>query len=531
MCGQRKANELFSGKGHAAHICKECSRLTPAGQAETMTLTRLYALPVSRLSESDKKWLENRTHDKRPAVKELACEVYRQHNPHAERQAMKKRLRIDRVKFTVHSCLWDDKLEEDRMVYREFEIYRKAAFLIMRDLEANAAPSVVETEDTAELLKWMLHSLEVFCWEEDYCGEGMGPGDGIDFSELPGFEFLAERDAEDGERTPTWSVRITYSDGHEQYMESYDFGLPDRVEELYSRLSGYFASEEDEDEFDFVEMAFDCQDLTELGSLVSSLLANAEESQSDDLIAMALMDLSTLSDNGDCRKPGQRPYRTYSGASACVEILRGFLTQTMAGEARPAQNGVERLRQFVEYVRENITSPGGKLVSPSDLDRTMSALEKRYGLISRLSQAGTLEILRIPNSHRTFNSICNATKRMDGTDSFRYALYLFHVKNEESGHPAYILLHEIGHALQVELTHDPAAIPESFCEMSDLFLGMPVEQGPLATELFADAFAIGMIKIFDWHSYGSFDELDPEVKNAFATYMDWLLKKEIVKKR
>ena len=26
ICKQRKANEKFSGKGHAAHICKECAK-------------------------------------------------------------------------------------------------------------------------------------------------------------------------------------------------------------------------------------------------------------------------------------------------------------------------------------------------------------------------------------------------------------------------------------------------------------------------------------------------------------------------
>ena len=25
VCGERKANEKFSGKGHAAHICKACA--------------------------------------------------------------------------------------------------------------------------------------------------------------------------------------------------------------------------------------------------------------------------------------------------------------------------------------------------------------------------------------------------------------------------------------------------------------------------------------------------------------------------
>ena len=29
VCGEYKANEKFSGKGHAAHICKKCAALPP----------------------------------------------------------------------------------------------------------------------------------------------------------------------------------------------------------------------------------------------------------------------------------------------------------------------------------------------------------------------------------------------------------------------------------------------------------------------------------------------------------------------
>ncbi|NJD04308.1 MAG: hypothetical protein FIA99_17325 [Ruminiclostridium sp.] len=32
VCGQIKSNESFSGKGHRDHICKKCSRKSPAGQ-------------------------------------------------------------------------------------------------------------------------------------------------------------------------------------------------------------------------------------------------------------------------------------------------------------------------------------------------------------------------------------------------------------------------------------------------------------------------------------------------------------------
>ena len=75
VCGEYKANEKFSGKGHAAHICKACAKLSPAERSEQMTLNRLFDLPWY-LSKDQIKWLKNRTQDKRPEVRELAQEQY-----------------------------------------------------------------------------------------------------------------------------------------------------------------------------------------------------------------------------------------------------------------------------------------------------------------------------------------------------------------------------------------------------------------------------------------------------------------------
>ena len=41
ICGQYRANEKFSGKGHAAHICKSCSCLSAAEKAKAMNMNRL----------------------------------------------------------------------------------------------------------------------------------------------------------------------------------------------------------------------------------------------------------------------------------------------------------------------------------------------------------------------------------------------------------------------------------------------------------------------------------------------------------
>ena len=79
ICGEYKANEQFSGKGHAAHICKSCSRLSAEEKAESMTINRLYDLSVNRLTASEKSWLEKRVHHCRPEVAELAKEIYAMH--------------------------------------------------------------------------------------------------------------------------------------------------------------------------------------------------------------------------------------------------------------------------------------------------------------------------------------------------------------------------------------------------------------------------------------------------------------------
>ena len=75
VCGCYKANKKFSGKGHAAHICKSCASLPPEQQAEQIALNRILNLP-HYLSKSDMEWLKNRMKDQRPAVKKAATEAY-----------------------------------------------------------------------------------------------------------------------------------------------------------------------------------------------------------------------------------------------------------------------------------------------------------------------------------------------------------------------------------------------------------------------------------------------------------------------
>ena len=75
ICGQYKANEKFSGKGHAAHICKSCAALSAEERAEKEALTRLENLPVY-LSKEQLSWLKNKMTDRRPDVRDLAIQQF-----------------------------------------------------------------------------------------------------------------------------------------------------------------------------------------------------------------------------------------------------------------------------------------------------------------------------------------------------------------------------------------------------------------------------------------------------------------------
>ena len=142
ICGQYKANEKFSGKVHAAHICKACSGLSAAEKAEAMTINRLMDFPVGRLSASDKNWLENRLHDKRPEVAELAREVYNIHFPYAERNARKKQLIINTLSFEIHTEIFDE-YGDEIPINQRFTADRKNHVLTMTDFDADGAERTI----------------------------------------------------------------------------------------------------------------------------------------------------------------------------------------------------------------------------------------------------------------------------------------------------------------------------------------------------------------------------------------------------
>ena len=256
ICGEYKANEKFSGKGHANHICKACSKLSTAEKAEAQTITRLMNFNMGRLNASEKKWLENRVHDRRPEVAELAKEVYNAHFPYAERNARKKQLLINTLVFEIHTEVFDE-YGDEIPVNKRFTADRRSRILTMIDFDRDGTEQslTLDGKKMSTLLRWAVHSLEIFMWAEDYDLNPSRSSIPPYFDLLPEYwpEDWDEREIDedepeddDPEGEVSWRVQIEYADETTQEITAYGVYLMDKPEELYLAMLEYFEPEIDD---------------------------------------------------------------------------------------------------------------------------------------------------------------------------------------------------------------------------------------------------------------------------------------------
>lgn len=217
VCGMRKSNESFSGKGHAAHICKACSHLSPEQQAEQMTFRRLENLPLRRLTESEMTWLKNRTRDHRPEVKVFAHMVYSERFPRQARNQKKQELSIQTLDLSIDGDICDA-YGDPVYVKERYQVSRTPPTIVRTQKDGVSQTIEPQPKVLTKLLKWTVHTLEIFWWGEDYCDPA---------------------DTEPEEGSPLWSVHVEYSNGEVQDMGSAD-DVPDHVLELLSALAELF---------------------------------------------------------------------------------------------------------------------------------------------------------------------------------------------------------------------------------------------------------------------------------------------------
>jgi hypothetical protein len=119
ICGEWKANEKFSGKGHAAHSCRECAALPLSRRNELQRIGRVAAIDAKlRLMKEEwdllEKYAQNTSY---PELKKYAAGVL------AHKREMRE-LRSPAIEVINYSDLDDERKEEiAELLYHDLDFF------------------------------------------------------------------------------------------------------------------------------------------------------------------------------------------------------------------------------------------------------------------------------------------------------------------------------------------------------------------------------------------------------------------------
>jgi hypothetical protein len=261
VCGQHKSNEKFSGKGHAAHICKQCASMPIAERNGEMTFRKIEGMAFRHLSEAEIKWLRGKMNDADPAIRDAARSAHGIKFPHYERNMSKKGLTARALEFFIHGTVWDEYGDEVPVNMRFFVDNNGAMRRIDYDAPENERETSIHIGQTKALkfLKAVVQQLNAPFWNEDYDLNGSDDDD-FDFG-IDGDNFFSDEDDVDGSSEPeeapdenrksVWTLRLVLNKGGETTQTSYREYIQDEPQDLFWSLMEWFEPEEEFDDEDF----------------------------------------------------------------------------------------------------------------------------------------------------------------------------------------------------------------------------------------------------------------------------------------
>jgi len=268
VCEERKANEAFSGKGHAAHICKACAALPVAERSQRLIVNKIGNMAYRSLSKEDIKWLRSKRNDPNPAIQQAAREVHGERFPEYERTQAQKGLTVRSLDFFIHDTVWDE-YGDEVPVHIRFVMENTGAFKRVDYATGDETEIQVDKREAHKFLKSLIHEWHVLFWDEDFSDEAGGVYEDVDsMSEYWMYDGLDDEDDEDDEdveedehmpaadnppdREPILSMRMALNNGKDKVLTFYN-QLHQEPTVLFWELEAWFDEEQAIDDFDEVD--------------------------------------------------------------------------------------------------------------------------------------------------------------------------------------------------------------------------------------------------------------------------------------
>lgn len=182
------------------------------------------------------------------------------------------------------------------------------------------------------------------------------------------------------------------------------------------------------------------------------------------------------------------------------------------------KNIMIKLNMLVGQMKSDFSLSEGEQLSMASIESILCYLDQQDHYSEKVLKNGKLMILSAGCSHRQFNAL--SRPRIYQDDSFCCDIYLFHRKKNENSSLKSILLHELGHVLNLSLTGDISVVPEDFFSFGEMFFPeLSTMYRKQAPEFFAHCFSMGITSRSEFHQYDAFPTVKPEHKKLFDAYM------------
>lgn len=180
------------------------------------------------------------------------------------------------------------------------------------------------------------------------------------------------------------------------------------------------------------------------------------------------------------------------------------------------------LLEIADHLQQDYFYADGPQITIQEITHILSTLDDYYNFSQKVLGDALLYLLLPNDAHRTYDAICRPYTTPDG--QVTCDIILPHIQRDMKTLPGSMLLHELGHLLNIKLTGSLLVLPKMFVQLDSL---MRTTQAAGSTEelseLFAHLFAMTMLRHPELKQYDSYPPLPEETQIIFTNYFQTLL--------
>lgn len=188
--------------------------------------------------------------------------------------------------------------------------------------------------------------------------------------------------------------------------------------------------------------------------------------------------------------------------------------------SRDQAENARQMAALVQEIEQQYTDTDKMPISTEDTEIVMRAVEQVYHFSWHIWKEHHTLLFLLPATHKTEDSFCRCYQRADGR--MQADIYMLVPHKDFSATPQSILIHEVGHMINLALTGTMEVQPDDFQVVSALLhLNL---NGVDSKEFFAHCFAMSLLIEPELISADPFTMVPKTDKKVFRSYFTYKLK-------